>query len=290
MDFQFYGLLGNNHAPPSTPTPTMSTISTHDLDFDFAALEANIQTNLTIGIEEMKTRNNICNDFITTQYRTLNSNMESSTRKIQELEKENDALKLKFRQLCNYMQESTSNELAEFQNSDERYEQFLITNDVEIRGLPEFAGEPLITIILRIAEKVGSDVKEHDIVNAMRLGPERTSYRATNATFLFRPRPVLVRLANHAARDNFLSRSRLRRGLTSAGLGIPRLEPANIYVNERLTKSNRILFDMVRQRCKDAGWRHTWVRDGNIYIRQNDTSRIRHIKSRASLDLFLDVD
>lgn len=76
-----------------------------------------------------------------------------------------------------------------------------------------------------------------------------------------------MRLARRVLRDQLLKEARVRRGVTTEGVGLPG-SPRRFYVNERLTRVNRMLFRKARECKENCGWRYAWTRDGKIYVRQ----------------------
>ncbi|KAL4718056.1 hypothetical protein ACJJTC_010886 [Scirpophaga incertulas] len=68
--------------------------------------------------------------------------------------------------------------------------------------------------------------------------------------------------------------------------GVDLLGPPNrFYINERLTRANRVLFRQAREVAGRLGWRFVWTRDGKIFARQRleqDAPRHR-LRSQADL-------
>lgn len=138
-------------------------------------------------------------------------------------------------------------------------DQDLIMNDIQITNLPEAQGESVGHLVTTAAAKLGITVDERDIVYVERAGPRRVGDG--------RPRPITVRLARRATRDALLKASRVRREVNTAGMGFTG-EPRRFYVNERLTRHNRHLFNRARELSKAADWKFTWTREGRVYVRQ----------------------
>lgn len=64
--------------------------------------------------------------------------------------------------------------------------------------------------------------------------------------------------------------SRVRRSHTIENLGLLH-HGVKFYVNERLTKPNRILFCMASDHCRVLNW-NAWAKNGRINVRRNDAS------------------
>ncbi|KAI5639495.1 hypothetical protein NE865_07995 [Phthorimaea operculella] len=179
-------------------------------------------------------------------------------------------------------------------------DQALLLNDVEISGIPENEGQSITHIVTLVAKKLNVTLTEQDIVSAERVG-RMTSHvsssdRAETVALqggqqnggagaagdgqhqVPRPRPIVVRFARRATRDELLKQARVRRGATTEGLGLPPHSYKNIYINERLTKFNRQLFGKARDTAKLQGWRFSWTRDGKVFVRRMDTSKVHRLR------------
>ncbi|KAG7305694.1 hypothetical protein JYU34_009812 [Plutella xylostella] len=179
--------------------------------------------------------------------------------------------------------------IAELRSDLNEREQSALLTDIEISGIPELDGESPLHIVMAVAKKLGTILEERDIVSAMRMGPRRiVSISSSGPTS--RPRPLVIRLARRATRDELIKCSRVRRGATTTDLGLAAHDPKPFYLNERLTKFNRILFGKVRVSRQQKNWKHAWTRDGRIYARQTDVSPAYLIRSEADLEHIFGVN
>ncbi|CAH2109290.1 unnamed protein product [Euphydryas editha] len=160
-------------------------------------------------------------------------------------------------------------------------EQEGLQNDIEIAGLDEKNGENPTHLVLSLATKLGYELEERDIVSAERIGSRR-AYAASGERP--RPRPIVVRMVRRAVRDAMIRAARVRRGTDSAG--VMEGEPRRVYVNERLTPTNRNLFFKTREECRRAGWKHVWTRNGRIFTRKSDVTEIRRVRAISDLNKF----
>lgn len=163
-------------------------------------------------------------------------------------------------------------------------DQDLLLNDVEITCIPECEGESVGHLVLAVAAKLGMELEERDIVSAARVGPRYSQSEGAPAP---RPRPIVVRLARRLLRDQLLKSARVRRGATTAELGLPPHETRRFYVNERLTKTNRAIFARARDACREARWRFVWSKDGRIYARKDQTSQRMPIRKEEDVTTFI---
>lgn len=159
-------------------------------------------------------------------------------------------------------------------------DQALLSNEMEITGCPEIVNENCIHIALTVAKKIGVELEERDIASAERVGPVRPPAQDNSATA--RPRPIAVRLTRRVSRDAMLRAARVRRGLDTDGLQLA--GPARrLYLNERLTKHNRLLFLRARELAREMNYKFVWTREGKIFVRQ-ESGMIKH-RLRLETDL-----
>lgn len=160
---------------------------------------------------------------------------------------------------------------------DER-DQDLLQNDVDIAGIAEEEGESVQHLVLACAAKLGVSLDDRDIVKCSRVGVRRLESQEAP-----KPRVITVRLARRSTRDDILKAARVRRNTTTEGLGL-RAPPRPLYVNDRLTRLNRHLFNRARELARKAGWRFVWTRDGRVYIRREQGAPASRVRSDADLE------
>ncbi|XP_049871806.1 uncharacterized protein LOC126370826 [Pectinophora gossypiella] len=168
--------------------------------------------------------------------------------------------------------------VAQLQQDLDDRDQEMLQNDIEISGVPEESGENVTHLVAACAAKLGMTVDDREIVSCMRVGGVRADSGGVP-----RPRNIAVRLARRTARDQFLRAARVRRTLTTEGMGL-RSEPRRVYVNERLTKRNRSLFGRARMLASGLNWRFVWTRDGRIFTRRDQGDPVNRIRSEKDLD------
>ena len=155
--------------------------------------------------------------------------------------------------------------------------QLALRNEVEIAGLPESNNENLPHLVSLIASKVGVSLQDVDVDYINRAGP-KTSKRPDNIA-----RPVVVKFIRRAKRDEFLKASKVRRNLSAKDLEF-RGSDAKMYVNERLTKENRLLFRDARKRAPAAGFKYCWTHNGEILVRSREGCPAIRIRCHLDLD------
>lgn len=160
-------------------------------------------------------------------------------------------------------------------------DQEALLNDLEITGIPESEGENVGHLVSLIAGKLGVECSERDVVSVERAGLRR-AHSSSGEPVAPRPRPIVVRLARRAIRDSFLQSARVRRRLTTEGLGLPD-PPARAYINERLTKPNKVLFYKVREESRRLNFRYAWTRGGRIFVRRESGKASFRVRSDADI-------
>lgn len=173
------------------------------------------------------------------------------------------------------------NRLLQLQAESNNRDQATLCNDVEIAGCPEVANENCTHLILTIAKKLGVELDERDVVSVERAGPPRVATVSGETGAQPRPRALAVRLARRTLRDALLRAARVRRALTTEGL---HSGPAKqLYVNERLTKHNRVLFQKARRLALDQNFKFVWTREGKIFARKQEGSPRHQLRFEEDL-------
>jgi predicted phage tail protein len=180
------------------------------------------------------------------------------------------------------LEETISQLKLDIQDRDQQ----MLTNDVEISSLPEQPSENPIHVLLTVAKKMGLNLEESDVVSAERAGPVRGAVEGGAAA---RPRPLVARLARRSARDALLQAARVRRGVTTEGMALPGTA-TRFYVNERLTKVNRQLFQKVREAAKGLKWRYVWSREGRIFARREQGDTVHRLRTEADITKVFGMD
>lgn len=159
-------------------------------------------------------------------------------------------------------------------------DQALLSSEMEITGCPETINENCTHIALTVAKKIGVELEERDIASAERVGPVRRP--APDSGAAARPRPIAVRLTRRTSRDAVLRAARVRRGLDTDGLQLA--GPARrLYLNERLTKLNRVIFLRARELAREMNYKFVWTREGKIFVRR-EPGTVKH-RLRLETDL-----
>ncbi|XP_047543224.1 uncharacterized protein LOC125075556 [Vanessa atalanta] len=203
---------------------------------------------------------------------------------LSEVEKKVGSVEARLTQLenkapCTISESHLLEDFAKLKSDLNEREQSCLLNDIEITGITERNEENLHHVTGLIASKIGVTLDERDVVYVERSGP-RPAYNETGERS--RPRPIVVRLARRSIRDQLLRAARVRRGADTTGLEIDK-EPKRFYINERLTKTNRVLFYHAREEGRRNGWRYIWTREGRIYARRSKDTAAQRIKTQNDI-------
>lgn len=97
-----------------------------------------------------------------------------------------------------------------------------------------------------------------------------------------RPRLIVVKLARRAVRNELIQAARVRREVSTDGTNLP-TPSRRFYINERLTKTNRLLFHQAREIAGGLKWRYVWTRDGKVFARQRHGTRCYRLRTESDL-------
>src|SRR5258705_11546819 len=139
-------------------------------------------------------------------------------------------------------------------------EQKQMENDIEIVGLPDSPNEVLNNTITNIASKLGIEMQHKDIVKSFRVGNKLNNDK---------PRNIVVSFTNPGLKADLIKAARIKFRRNSSSDSNHR----SFYINERLTKENKNLLFLAKQKVKEIGWKYNWTAGGNIYVRRDDKSR-----------------
>ncbi|CAK1599912.1 unnamed protein product [Parnassius mnemosyne] len=260
-----------------------------------SSITKEIKQEFDIAVAKLKKEFTETTDFLSAQLVEVKSDISSFSNKISLLESENKKLQAELCLLKNQTLPSTyqdlRNTITQLQvNLNERDQQALL-NDLEISGIPENSNESVPHIVVAVAAKLGTQLEESDIVSASRVGNSQR-FSDLNTQALGRPprhRHIVVRLCRRVIRDELLRNARVRRGATTADLGLPSHEPRPFYLNERLTSTNRQLFGKARDIGRGLNWKYIWTKEGRIFARQSDSSKIHQLRSIADIERIFGV-
>ncbi|KAG6456656.1 uncharacterized protein LOC115447666 [Manduca sexta] len=204
--------------------------------------------------------------------------LNSTTEDVEYFRKELSDMKKELKDLDKYKAEVVDlrAEVLELRHELDAREQQKYLKDVELTGITEHQGENLTQIVNNISAKLGISLEPHDVDDIKRVGQRTTGSDS-------RPRPVIVTLTRRAPRDQLLRAARVRRGLTTDMIQVPG-NSRRIYVNEHLTKSNRVLFSKARASGLQLKFKYVWTSNGTVFMRRTETSSVLRVTSETILE------
>lgn len=159
-------------------------------------------------------------------------------------------------------------------------EQFARGSNIEIQCIPEKNNENVISIVENISQVINCEIRNEHILSCSRIAKLNPKSP--------RPRSIVVQFSSPRIRDTFLAASikfnktNLNNKLNTSHIGLSG-EKSPIFVVEHLSASNKALHAAARAAAKEKGYMFVWVRNGKIYMRKNETSVHKIIKSVESL-------
>lgn len=154
-----------------------------------------------------------------------------------------------------------------------------LVNDVEIVGIPEKDGESLEHVVGLLALKLGTTLDESEIVGIYRTGPRRAVVSGGSPA---RPRPIAVRLSRATVKQRLMRAAKVRRNIKTTDLSLAGT-PSSIYINDRLTATNRKLLGKAREVARERSWKYVWPSHGKIFARKFDKEKAYHLRNEKDI-------
>lgn len=151
-------------------------------------------------------------------------------------------------------------------------------DNIEIQGVTELNGENIYNTLQSIGQAIQCQISSSDISVAHRV--QHVNNDNSN------PRNIIVKFLSRQKKDEFLAASkRIKRTTTNSGG--PGLKVGNlgnsIFINDHLSKENKILLKRTKDTAKEKNYKFVWVRNCIICIRKNESSPAKTIKSEIDL-------
>lgn len=199
-------------------------------------------------------------EFLSSKYDTVLQTVSENAKMIKELQVETAALRATASE-----QSLTITQLRAEANDVEQYSRL---SNMEISGLPLTPNENLLERVGELAGNLGlTDFHASDILAIHRL-PSRN-----NSTPV-----VLIKFVSVRIRDRWLNTRAKLRSLVQSG-GIPKL-----FFNENLTRANKELFWLARERGRARNYKFVWIRSGKIYAKKLESASLVKITRSTDLD------
>lgn len=203
-------------------------------------------------------------NFVSAQY-------EESQRKIKNLEKENENLKMEVKQISKRLQ---------YIETDYYYQQQQeLQKHITIHGVPKQKNEDLTKIIINIASTLKVNITETDI----------KSFRTIRGKNNLNTTPIIVVELMDEEKKNEINRNYKTNGPIIISQIIKNTkntaaEHQKVYINDYLCTYYKKLLEETKKLKQNYNIKFVWVKNGNIYVRQNESSASYRIRNYTDLD------
>ncbi|KAL4710846.1 hypothetical protein ACJJTC_016130 [Scirpophaga incertulas] len=159
-------------------------------------------------------------------------------------------------------------------------EQHCRENNLEITGIPENKSENIPSLLKQLGTVISCPLQDSDILSCTRV-------RKLDAASK-RPRSIVVKLTNTRTRDSVLAavykfnRANPNEKLNAHLLGYGGDKSA-VYISEHLCPYYKRLHAETRKLAREKELKYVWIRNGRIFIRRNEESQAKQIKSLEDL-------
>lgn len=158
----------------------------------------------------------------------------------------------------------------------DRLERISIEKDLIISGVPLENNDEPIAIVGDICGALNCNLKQGDFVTAFRLTSKRNNPKKTRTV------PIVVR-----TQDDWVKRELLNAYFKKANLNLTDIgfkTPARIYINERLTATNRVIFNRAAEAKKSNLVYRFFTRRGLVHVQRAENVHPSCIVHISELD------
>lgn len=171
------------------------------------------------------------------------------------------------------------NELRAYhENRLDRLERLSLEKDLVISGVPLENNDDPFAILGDICSALNCNLKSGDFASAFRLKSGKTN--ANNKRSL----PIVARIQDDWVKQELLTAYFKKKNLNLTDIGFK--FPARIYINERLTSTNRAIFNRAAEAKKSGIIHRFFTRRGLVYVQRAVNSQpatVQHISDLESL-------
>ena len=159
----------------------------------------------------------------------------------------------------------------------ESMEQYQRANSLEIQGMPESKNENLVDVVKKIGDFIDFKIDENKIDCVHRILSRNPNL----------PKPIIVKFNSRIYKENVLGAAKIKiRSKTDRkgpGLFLDNSDKP-IFINENLSSVKKFLYKNARDLAKTKGFKFVWTRNGNIFLRKNEQSKIILVEDSSVLD------
>lgn len=229
-------------------------------------------------LENILQQNRELKSLVSTKFDELTHSIEFNSSIIQDLKKSildlqatNNNLKLRNDQLTTENAE-IKKEVKELKFAVIELKQYSRRNNIEISNLPETENENITQVISKLDELANTTLIDNLI--AVHRVPSFNRDK---------PKPIVLQVKSKDVRDELLKKLKNRK-LNASDVN-SRFSDNAIYFNEHLTPELKTLFYHARKFKNENNLKFCWIRDGKIFLRKNESSKIYRIKTLEDLNI-----
>ncbi len=202
-------------------------------------------------------------DFISNQFDDHKKIVENVLKANSEIKKENESLRKEMQKL--------KEEIYQARKDTDNLEQYGRRDTIEISGIPRENGEDSTALVLKVGKAIGVECDGEDIEACHRIGPKKDA-------------AIICKFQSRKMKSEFMRRKKELKNVNSKDLEVETPKPLKIFINESLTKMNKELFRLVRERKKEMNWQFAWTRNGVVYARKNKDADVVRIGSPKDIE------
>ncbi|XP_055836566.1 uncharacterized protein LOC129905181 [Episyrphus balteatus] len=206
------------------------------------------------------------NDFLGTKFDEINVNIKKNNNLIEDFTKEINELK---------ESNKKKDEIIEnMQSQINNMEQQMIRNNVDIKNIPPTANENLIEIVKGIGKTINCEIKDNDLTDIYRTKPRNPENSVIIASF-----------SSNIRKTHFVKQARATRPIKlnavmqnvnkelSSGSAASSSFDNTVYINNQLTRQNKHILWLTKEKAKQVNWRFVWESAGKILARKNESTQ-----------------
>lgn len=153
-------------------------------------------------------------------------------------------------------------------------EQSKLNHNFVLNGIDKTDDEVLEDVVVKISNAINADIKKDDIKSVKRMS-------TTNVDSGL-PGSIVVVLHDKEKRDIVLNKKKTK--ITNEILSnASTAKSRNIYISEHLSAKRQYLFKIARDIKRDGTIQFAWVKNGEVFIRKKEKSKIIKIKNVEQL-------
>lgn len=253
----------------STPTPVVQASKRALCELTTSPAKSNKADDNTPVLAEIKKLRtemrdiaNSC-EFFANKYDEINSNIIKNNQFMESLVKEISELKQN-----NVKKDET---IKQMQVQINTLEQQIIKNNIEIKNIPPSMNEDLVEVVKAIGKTINYEIKDNEITDVYRTRPKNTERSLIIASF-----------SSHFSKLHFVKQARAARPIelrsvmqntTNATNSNREWSNATVFVNNQLSRQNKQLLWMAKEKAKQENWSYVWETAGRVLARKNESAK-----------------